>query len=833
MIGQWLIWYLTISLIGVIGIPISFRLFQKLFDRGIIFSRILTLFIWGYLSWILTSLHLIKNNLAGVGLTLIIISVVSIVFLRNGQFTQIKDFIKLQWKTFLTAEVIFLLFFITWVFVRSTVPDISGTEKPMELAFINGILQSDFFPPQDPWLSGYGISYYYFGYVILSLLIQITGTVSGVAYNLSAALWFGLTALAAYGLLFNLLAFYQKRVERNLKINLWAILAPIYVLIVSNIEGFLEILHAGGLFWKQQPDGSWASPFWKWLNILELNQAPAEPFKFIPNRASGILWWRASRVISDTNLLSMPEEVIDEFPFFSYLLGDLHPHVLAMPFVILTLALLFHFFIKLKEENKFFIYQWYRDWEMAFAVLLLGGLSFLNTWNFPIYVGLFSAVFAYHYYLNVGWKREIIYQFIINGITLGIVGIGLYLPFYLGFSSQAGGVLPSLSYFTRGVIFWVMFMPLLLPIYIWLIRVNFTEIKNNWRNGLKFSLILLGGLSLVALFLAIVLLVIPGMVPVTPTVSGEPSLWEKLNQASGLLISKHGETRSTNLIVQSLVRRILSPGTIITLFGLVFLVWITFKRPSKEKSGLNLVLNEGVFVGIMVFMGTGLTIFPEFMYLRDQFGTRMNTIFKFYFETWILWGLAASYATAIIFQNKNKLNWILKTSVVFTLLLSFIYPVFMTFHRANNFRNSENWTLDGNRFRELYQPFDYAGSEWLRTAERGVIAEAVGGSYSGYARMATVSGQQNVLGWVGHEYQWRGGGVEVGSREGDLRRLYETNQWEEALDIIHTYHIRYIVIGSYENTTYNVRDQKFVQNLPVVYQNEGLVIFDAGYLLDQ
>ncbi len=529
----------------------------------------------------------------------------------------------------------------------------------------------------------------------------------------------------------------------------------------------------------------------------------------------------------------MPEEVIDEFPFFSYLLGDLHPHVLAMPFVILTLALLFHFFIKLKEENKFFIYQWYRDWEMAFAVLLLGGLSFLNTWNFPIYVGLFSAVFAYHYYLNVGWKREIIYQFIINGITLGIVGIGLYLPFYLGFSSQAGGVLPSLSYFTRGVIFWVMFMPLLLPIYIWLIRVNFTEIKNNWRNGLKFSLILLGGLSLVALFLAIVLLVIPGMVPVTPTVSGEPSLWEKLNQASGLLISKHGETRSTNLIVQSLVRRILSPGTIITLFGLVFLVWITFKRPSKEKSGLNLVLNEGVFVGIMVFMGTGLTIFPEFMYLRDQFGTRMNTIFKFYFETWILWGLAASYATAIIFQNKNKLNWILKTSVVFTLLLSFIYPVFMTFHRANNFRNSENWTLDGNRFRELYQPFDYAGSEWLRTAERGVIAEAVGGSYSGYARMATVSGQQNVLGWVGHEYQWRGGGVEVGSREGDLRRLYETNQWEEALDVILTYHIRYIVIGSYENTTYNVRDQKFVQNLPVVYQNEGLVIFDAGYLLDQ
>ncbi|MAT43132.1 MAG: hypothetical protein CL609_12385 [Anaerolineaceae bacterium] len=833
MIGQWLIWYITISCIGIIGIPISFRLFHKLYDRGLIFSRILVLFLWGYLFWILTSLHIIKNNLSGVGFSGFVIALISLFFIRNGQIIQIKEYIKLHWKTYLTAEAIFLIFFITWVFVRSTVPDISGTEKPMELAFINGILQSEFFPPQDPWLSGYGISYYYFGYVILSLLIQITGTVSGVAYNLSAALWFGLTALAAYGLLVNLLAFYQKRVGRVLSINRWAILAPVYVLIVSNIEGFLEMLHAGGLFWKQQADGQWVSSFWKWLNILELNQPPAEPFQFIPNRPTGILWWRASRVISDTNLLSMPEEVIDEFPFFSYLLGDLHPHVLAMPFVILTLALLFHFFIQLKDENSFFVYQWVKKWDMVFAVLLLGGLSFLNTWNFPIYVGLFSAVFAYHYYRVVGWKKEVIYQFIINGMTLGITGVILYLPFYLSFSSQAGGILPSLSYFTRGVIFWVMFMPLLLPIYIWLVRDNLPVIKKNWRDGIKFSLILLGGLSLTALLLSFLLLVIPSLIPVSLIVNGEPGLWEKLNQASGLLISKHGETNSLNLIFQSLSRRILSPGTLITLFGLVFLVWVMLKRPTDEITSDKLILNEGVFVGLMVLMGAGLTIFPEFMYLRDQFGTRMNTIFKFYFEAWILWGLAASYATVFIFENKTKLSWLFKTTVVVTLVLSFIYPFFMTLNRTNNFRNPNNWTLDGNRFRELYQPYDYAGAEWLRTADKGVIAEAVGGSYSGYARMATVSGQQNVLGWVGHEYQWRGGGVEVGSRETDLRRLYESTQWEEALAIIKMYQIRYIVIGSYESSTYNVRDQKFSQNLPVVFQNEGLIIFDAGYLLDQ
>ena len=91
MIGQWLIWYITISCIGIIGIPISFRLFHKLYDRGLIFSRILVLFLWGYLFWILTSLHIIKNNLSGVGFSGFVIVLISLFFIRNGQIIQIKE----------------------------------------------------------------------------------------------------------------------------------------------------------------------------------------------------------------------------------------------------------------------------------------------------------------------------------------------------------------------------------------------------------------------------------------------------------------------------------------------------------------------------------------------------------------------------------------------------------------------------------------------------------------------------------------------------------------------------------------------------------------------
>ena len=52
----------------------------------------------------------------------------------------------------------------------------------MEIAFINGILQSDHFPPQDPWLSGFGISYYYFGYVMMSMATRLAAERLGVRW---------------------------------------------------------------------------------------------------------------------------------------------------------------------------------------------------------------------------------------------------------------------------------------------------------------------------------------------------------------------------------------------------------------------------------------------------------------------------------------------------------------------------------------------------------------------------------------------------------------------------------------------------------------------------
>ncbi len=100
-----------------------------------------------------------------------------------------------QKRMVVASEVLFLVSFAAWAVVRAANPEAIGTEKPMELAFINAILRSRTFPPHDPWLSGYAISYYYFGYVIVAMLAKITGTAGGIAFNLGISLDFCLECL--------------------------------------------------------------------------------------------------------------------------------------------------------------------------------------------------------------------------------------------------------------------------------------------------------------------------------------------------------------------------------------------------------------------------------------------------------------------------------------------------------------------------------------------------------------------------------------------------------------------------------------------------------------
>ena len=300
-----------------------------------------------------------------------------------------------------TVEVLFLLAFAGWAFVRSTNPDIVGTEKPMELAFLNAILRSPTLPPNDPWLSGYSISYYYFGYVLITMIARLAGTSASVAFNLGVSLIFALGALGSYSVVYNLLS--RQRLSRRVSCQgqqimasvknarSHALLGPFFVLIVSNLGGLLHILRLAGAFWRVDETGQQVSRFWAWLDMGRYAQPP--PTEAFPHW----WWWQASRIVQDFDFnWANKGDIIDEFPFFSFLLADLHPHVLAMPFAFLAISLALNLFLGGASGGVRWLWMRFKINPLAFALasVVLGALAFFNTWDFPFYVALFAGAYV-------------------------------------------------------------------------------------------------------------------------------------------------------------------------------------------------------------------------------------------------------------------------------------------------------------------------------------------------------------------------------------------------------------------------------------------------------
>ncbi len=123
-------------------------------------------------------------------------------------------------------------------------------------------------------------------------------------------------------------------------------------------------------------------------------------------------------------------------------------------------------------------------------------------------------------------------------------------------------------------------------------------------------------------------------------------------------------------------------------------------------------------------------------------------------------------------------------------------------------------------------PDEAAAITWLRSAPDGVVAEAIGGSYSGYGRISIYTGLPTVLGWPGHEAQWRDTSLQ-GSRQQDIETLYTTPDWATTQDIIKRYQIRYIVVGNLERTQYRVNEEKFNRFLKPVFQQGSTTVYEV------
>ena len=897
-------WYFTLTLLGWLTFPLSYRLLPELHDRGYTISRTLGLLVWGYLFWLLTSLGVTRNNISGLLFSVAVLAGLSLWALKGIRPSELLAWLKARVHLILTTELLFMVFFAAWSIVRAANPEAVGTEKPMELAFINSILNSSTFPPHDPWLSGYAISYYYFGYVMVAMLALFTGVSGSVAFNLGLAMTFSLAGINAYGIVCNLLNHYSSKkptsIESRTKFVFSSLIAPLFVLIASNLEGVFHVLHTRGLFWQRDNAGSLTSSFWSWLNITDLNLPPQEPFSWLPSRFWW--WWRASRVLQDFDLAGNPKEIIDEFPFFSFLLGDLHPHVLAMPFAFLAILVALGLFlgngyrinpnpvgislrsvtwsglililigltllsgslinmkpvllgfaallliaailIMLQLRDKFREFGLDLLWNhtigkltlenplriqapyFLLTALILGGLAFLNTWDSVLYLGLVVIAFILR---EIHERQKSLSGIFTDSIWLGLsltaAGILFYLPFYLGFSSQAGGIIPNLIYPTRGIHFWIMFGTLLIPLIIFLFysQANYSDLSS-LRQAFRTSLYLVILMWLVSLLLGLMVTFIPPI--------------------KNLFLSSIGTDHINGLVSQVFQRRIMNIFGLITMLAVLIpslsLIFKYLHRDHKIST-----VQPIIFAGILAGLGALLAIGPEYFFLRDMFGWRMNTIFKFYFQIWLVWSIVAAFGSIVLLQCLVGLRrLIFQITLSLILCAGLVYPILSLVSKTNNF-NPVEWTLDGTAYLKRQSPQEYEAIKWLSNAQAGVIAEAVpkeGGGYTEHARVSTLSGKPAVLGWVGHENQWRGGSQEIGTRQSDLTVLYCSRDWSETQQILDRYQIRYVYLGNLERAAYvptkdgcpvGLTQSKFERYLKPVFEKDGVTIYEyTGFIHD-
>ena len=151
----------------------------KISGSRLCLSRTLGLLLWGYAFWLLSFLGVLQNQPGGILFALVVLIRISVWAGWQARH-KMASWIRRNWRLILVVELVFLVCFTFMVLVRASDPDATGTEKPMELAFINAILKSESFPPNDPWLSGYAISYYHFGYILAAMLAKLTQPQAGL-----------------------------------------------------------------------------------------------------------------------------------------------------------------------------------------------------------------------------------------------------------------------------------------------------------------------------------------------------------------------------------------------------------------------------------------------------------------------------------------------------------------------------------------------------------------------------------------------------------------------------------------------------------------------------
>lgn len=772
------IFWLIFLFIGIVNFPLTAVLFKNFIDRGYLFAKVLGLVLISYIVWLGASLKILPFTFTSIiAVSLLTLVVNLLIFLKNKS-KGIYKFTAKQIQLFFLEEILFMIGLTFWSTIRGYAPEIHGLEKFMDFGFINSILHSRFMPPLDMWLTAspnypyHTVNYYYFGHFVTALLTKFSIVAPEIAYNIMLGVLFAFTFTGSFSIAANLFAVFQKEkglVKNNLfnsKTIVCGLLAGFLVALGGNLHTIYAFTRGYSLDKPQ--------PFWQVLGT--------------PNLSS--YWYpNATRFIPNT---------IHEFPIYSFVVSDLHGHVLDIPFVLLTIAFLFSILISTKksvsqnlnnQNSKLFrIFNLRFIWNFILLGLLLAVMYMTNAWDGIIYLGLSGLVLLT---INTQLHPKKLYQpenqrLKINRPT---GGQKYNLKFKIANREISIGFLNLI----------IIFSTLLFTYFVFALPFN--------RNFIPFA----KGIGLNCF---------------TPNSNGQ-------------VLCDHSPIWMLAIL-----------WGYFSYFAVSFLIWIIlpairrlFNPPSIIHHLSSSITQSDIFVTLLIIISAGLLIAPEFIFARDIYPVhyRANTMFKLGYQAFMMLGITVSYIffrfRAVSPFKKPENNASFKQMVIhkvgksFWWILAFlqlflvaIYPYFATNSYYASLKNYQS--LDGLAWLNRSYPEDWAVVQYFRrnlpTFAQPTILEAVGESYTDYARISANTGLPTVVGWPVHEWLWRGSYDEAGKRLEEVRRIYETTNIDEAKELLTKYKVEYVVIG-------NMEREKYPNLNEITFMNLGKVVFQKGY----
>ncbi len=389
-------WWVLFFILGFIGIPISWLFFKRFIDSGYGFSKIISPLVISYTAFLLAITRIATLSTITLYAILVFYFLVNVyIYLKNK--TKITAEFKKNSKAIFVSELLFAVGLFFWSFVRGYQPDINGLEKFMDFGFINSILNSQYLPPPDMWFAGESINYYWFGHFYVAMLTKLSTLASSLTYNLMIATILGLSLAFAFSIVSTLI--------RNLQIKPKKRTAYAAGLISAILLVFAGNFHT--------------------------------PLYALKNGVDNYWYPDATRFIGYNPESS--DKTIHEFPIYSFVVSDLHAHLINLPLVLLFIGLLLALTLKLYPRNKTEIKN--KDIIKLIPIGLLLGVMFMtNAWDLANYLLLTGVVLIIFNLKLSGIKIKAIWVTFKSILIIILAGFFVVLPFLLNFESLAQGV---------------------------------------------------------------------------------------------------------------------------------------------------------------------------------------------------------------------------------------------------------------------------------------------------------------------------------------------------------------------------------------------------------